>query len=144
MLTHWGLDKMDAISQTTFSSIFYWMKMYELRFKNSLKFVPKGPINNIPALVQIMAWRRPGDKPLSEPMLVILPTPVAQSEGCLNILHGSGRTFNITTTKPTTTKCYGSYGVCSISAYIYLTSYLPLPVSFVWRHVLTSIRKGEI
>ena len=32
----------------------------------SLTFVPKGPINNIPALVQIMAWRRPGDKPLSE------------------------------------------------------------------------------
>ena len=38
--------------------------------ENSLKFVPKGLINNIPALVQIMAWRRPGDKPLSEPMLV--------------------------------------------------------------------------
>ena len=36
--------------------------------KISLKFVPKGPINNIPALVLIMAWRRPGDKPLSEPM----------------------------------------------------------------------------
>ena len=35
-----------------------------------LKFVPKGPINNIPSLVQIMAWRRPGDKPLSEPMMV--------------------------------------------------------------------------
>ena len=32
----------------------------------SLRFVPKGPINNIPALVQIMAWRRPDDKPLSE------------------------------------------------------------------------------
>ena len=39
----------------------------------SLKFVPKGPINNIPALVQIMAWCRPGDKPLSEPMMVRLP-----------------------------------------------------------------------
>ena len=39
----------------------------------SLKFVPKGPINNIPALVQIMAWHRPGDKPLSEPMMVRLP-----------------------------------------------------------------------
>ena len=38
--------------------------------KNSLKFVPKGPINNIPALVQIMAWRLPGGKPLSEPMMV--------------------------------------------------------------------------
>ena len=38
--------------------------------KISLKFVPEGPINNIPSLVQIMAWRRPGDKPLSEPMMV--------------------------------------------------------------------------
>ena len=36
----------------------------------SLKLVPKGPINNIPALVQIMAWRQTGNKPLSEPMLV--------------------------------------------------------------------------
>ena len=41
-----------------------------------LKFVPKGPINNIPALVQILAWRRPGDKPLFEPMLVRLPTHI--------------------------------------------------------------------
>ena len=42
----------------------------------SLKFVPKGPINNIPALVQIMAWRRPGDKPLSAPMMIRLPTQI--------------------------------------------------------------------
>ena len=41
-----------------------------------LKFVPKGQINNIPALVQIMAWRRPGDKPLSEPMMVSLLTHI--------------------------------------------------------------------
>ena len=39
--------------------------------KISLKFVPKGPINNIPTLVQIMAWCRPGDKPLSEPMVIL-------------------------------------------------------------------------
>ena len=43
--------------------------------KISLKFVPKGQINKIPALVQIMAWRRPGDKPLSEPMVVIVYSP---------------------------------------------------------------------
>ena len=42
--------------------------------KISLKFVSKSPINNIPALVQIMAWRRPGDKPLSEPMMFSLTT----------------------------------------------------------------------
>ena len=37
--------------------------------KNSLKFVSMPPIKNIPALVQIMACRRPGDKPLSEPII---------------------------------------------------------------------------
>ena len=37
----------------------------------SLKFVPKDQINDNPALVQIMAWLRPGDKPLSEPVMVI-------------------------------------------------------------------------
>ena len=42
----------------------------------SLKFVPNGPINNIPSLAQIMAWRRPGDKPLSEPMMVSLLTHI--------------------------------------------------------------------
>ena len=42
----------------------------------SLKFVPKGPINNIPAVVQIMAWHRPGDKPLSEPMMIISLTHI--------------------------------------------------------------------
>ena len=41
-----------------------------ISLKISLKFVLQGRINNIPALVQIMAWRRPGDKPLSEPMMV--------------------------------------------------------------------------
>ena len=41
-----------------------------------LKFVPKVPINNIPSLVQIMAWRRPGDKPLSETMMVGLLTHI--------------------------------------------------------------------
>ena len=44
--------------------------------KISLKFVPKGPINYIPALVQIMAWRRPGDRPLSETMMVRLLTHI--------------------------------------------------------------------
>ena len=38
----------------------------------SLKFVRKGPINNIIVLVWIMAGRRPGDKPLSEPMMISL------------------------------------------------------------------------
>ena len=47
-----------------------------ISIKISLEFVPKGPINNIPALVQIMVWRRSGDKPLSEPMMISLLTHI--------------------------------------------------------------------
>ena len=35
----------------------------------SLKLGHMSPINNKPALVQVMAWHRTGDKPLPEPML---------------------------------------------------------------------------
>ena len=55
-----------------FKRIFFNENVWIL-IKISLKFVPKGPINSIPALVQIMAWCRSGNKPLSEPMMVSLP-----------------------------------------------------------------------
>ena len=42
---------------------------FRILVKISLNFVPEGPIDNEPALVQILAWRRIGDKPLSEPAL---------------------------------------------------------------------------
>ena len=45
-----------------------------ISIKISLQFVPRGPINNNPKLIRIMAWRRSGDKPLSEPMMVSLLT----------------------------------------------------------------------
>ena len=79
-LTHWGQDKMAATFQTKFSNPFSWMKIFELRFRFSLKFVPEGSINNISALVQIMAWRRPGDKLLSEPVMDSLLTHIWVNE----------------------------------------------------------------
>ena len=45
------------------------MKMVEYAIQISLKFVRKSPIDNKRALVQVMAWRRTGDKPLPEPMI---------------------------------------------------------------------------
>ena len=69
----------------TFNRIFV-NENVRISIKFSLKFVPKGPINNIPALVQIMAWRRPGDKPLSEPVTVSLLTYIYASLG-LNELN---------------------------------------------------------
>ena len=58
-----------------FKRIFFNENVW-ISIKISLKFVPKGPINNIPALVQIMVWRRSGDKPLSEPVMVSLLTHI--------------------------------------------------------------------
>ena len=61
----------DDIFNCDFVNVNVWIPI-----KISLKFVPKGQINPIPALVQVMAWRRPGDKPLSEPMMVSIPTHI--------------------------------------------------------------------
>ena len=54
-LAHWGRDKMAAIFQCF-----------------SLNENVRISISNIPAFIQIMAWHWPGDKPLSEPMMVSL------------------------------------------------------------------------
>ena len=45
------------------------MDIFVISIRISLKFVPKGPIDNNEALVQAMAWRWTDDKPLPEPML---------------------------------------------------------------------------
>ena len=50
-----------------------------ITIKISLKFVPKGLTNNIPAMVQIMAWHRSGDKPLYEPIMVSILTHICVS-----------------------------------------------------------------
>ena len=38
--------------------------------KNSLNFDLKGAIDSKSSLVQVMAWRQKGDKPLHEPMMI--------------------------------------------------------------------------
>ena len=55
-----------------FISIFLNENTIWILINISLNFVPIGQINNIPALVQIMAWHLPGDKPLSEPVMAKL------------------------------------------------------------------------
>ena len=59
-------------------------------FRITLKFVPKVRINSILALSQIMAWRRPGDKPLSEPMMICLLTHicVTRPQWVSKLVHG--------------------------------------------------------
>ena len=63
-----------------------------ISIKISLNFVPEGQINCIPALVQIMAWRRPGAKPVSE-LMVFVPRRIYASPG-LNELITTTTMYN--------------------------------------------------
>ena len=57
---HLGKDIFKCIS---------WMGMTKIPIRISLKLVPRSPVGNKPALVQVMAWCRSGDRPLTGPML---------------------------------------------------------------------------
>ena len=74
VLTHWGRN-VRLFADDIFKRIFL-NENIKISIKISLQFVPMGPINIILALVQIMAWRRSGGKPLSEPMIVSLLTHI--------------------------------------------------------------------
>ena len=71
-LIHLGQDKIATISSIV-TCIFFnenvWISL-------KIKFVPMVQINNVPALFQIMAWCQPGDKPLSEPVMISLLTHI--------------------------------------------------------------------
>ena len=62
-LTHLPLDKMAAIlADSNFKCIFL-NENHRIPIWISLKFVLRSPVDNKPALVQVMAWRQTGDKP---------------------------------------------------------------------------------
>ena len=69
-IEQWVRDKMVAIFPADIFKCISWNENVWISIKISLKFVPKGPINEILSLVKKMAWCRSGNKPLSEPMVV--------------------------------------------------------------------------
>ena len=50
----------------------YMNENIRIAIQFSLKFVPKGPIDNKSVLVQVMAWHWRSNKPLPEPILAQL------------------------------------------------------------------------
>ena len=58
----------DLLADDNFKCIFL-NENERIPIQISLKFVPSRPIDNKPALVQVMAWHQKHDKPLPEPML---------------------------------------------------------------------------
>ena len=88
-LTHWGRDKMAAIfADGSFISIYVNENVW-ISIKISLKFVSKGPINYIPALVQIMAWSLPTNICVTWPQWVN-----AFPAWSCSLLHSSGNIFH--------------------------------------------------
>ena len=97
----WGWDKMSAIFQMIFWKQIFFNENVWNSIKISLKFVSHGQLNNIPALVQIMASRQPGDKPLSDPVMVrllkhkcvtlpqLIISPVSEGSGDVMVLRRS-------------------------------------------------------
>ena len=67
---------MAAISQTTLSNTFSWMKVWLFRLKFHWSLFLRVQLIISQHWFRLMAWRRPGDKPLSEPLTVRLPTHI--------------------------------------------------------------------
>ena len=75
-LTHMGLRQNGRHYPDSNFKYIFLNENAKIYIKASLKYVPTGPVNNIPALVQIMGWHRPWDKPLLEPMMARIPTHI--------------------------------------------------------------------
>ena len=60
-LTYWGWDKISAIFQCIFLN-----ENVPISIDIPLKFVHNGLVNNIPALLQMIAWHQSGENILSE------------------------------------------------------------------------------
>ena len=88
-LARWDWNKMVAIFQTMFQ-MHYFPERKCMNFESNFTevwSVSKKTIDNIPAIIQIVDWRRAGDKPLSEPRMFSLLKGIYASLG-LNELKG--------------------------------------------------------
>ena len=111
----------------------------------SLKVVLYGPINNIPALVQIMAWCRSGAMPLPEPVMVSLLTQWVNSRGSVtkkilfhvHIWHET--LSNINSSPPGQN---GRHFADNVFKCIFVNETFCILIKFHWRLFLTS--KGSI
>ena len=109
--------------------------------KISLKFVPKGPTNNIPALVQIMAWCRSGDKPLSEPMTVSLMTHICVTRPqWVNSLFGIA---NIGVHIVHTSRIIITYTLESLSSHTKITHSIQTTIHFEKKDIKKETQKSE-
>ena len=68
-LTQLSMDKMATILANAIFKCVLFNEKDKISIQFSLKLVPRSPIDNKPALVQVMDWRGTGNKPFPEPMM---------------------------------------------------------------------------
>ena len=69
LLTHLPLDKMASVLTDDIFKCIFLNENNKIQIPISLKFIPRSPMANKTALVQVTAWHRIGDKPLPELMM---------------------------------------------------------------------------
>ena len=69
VLTHIPLARMAAILADSILNGIFLNENVRIQIQISLKYVPRSPIDNKPALVQVMAWRKTGNKLFPGPMM---------------------------------------------------------------------------
>ena len=87
ILIHSHLSPLYKIAVILADDIFKCIFLNEnewLLIQLSLKFAPRSPIDNKPALVQAMAWRRTGDKLLPEPVMTQFTDAYMRHQGEIN------------------------------------------------------------
>ena len=75
---------MAAILQSQYLNAFFSVNKF---WFNTLKFVPKGTIDNMSALVWIMAWRQRGETPLSEPVVALFTDTYMRRSATMSFIY---------------------------------------------------------
>ena len=91
----------DDIYKCIFRNEIVWISI-----KISLKFVPWGFINNTPPLVQMMAWRRTGDKPSFESMMAQCTDAYMNHPASMSKVYGARKYLTISRV----ISCHGNMG----------------------------------
>ena len=119
-LTHWGHHFADSIWPS------FKEKLHVL-IHISLKFAPKGPIDNTSGLVQIMAWHLKGDKLLHEETITWTKSK--------SLIH-------IHVTRPQWVNCQSSKSSCEVLSHNPFHPLLPITHCTLWGVTVISNMHG--
>ena len=96
--THTHTQPPPPFWQKTFSNCIFLNENDRIPIQISFNYDPRSPIDNKPALVQVMPWRRTGNKPLPEPMMTSSVTHICGTRGrWVNLVQtkGSHETYKV-------------------------------------------------